>query len=61
MTEQHDMESMREAEAAWERSAAKAPQTKAEFKTPSQIPVKTAYSPLDLEDAGHADEIRLPG
>ncbi len=61
MTEQHDMESMREAEAAWERSAAKAPQTKAAFNTPSQIPVKAAYSPLDLNDAGHADEIGYPG
>ena len=61
MTEQHDMEALKEAQAAWMGSAAKAPQTKAEFKTPSQIPVNAAYSPLDLEDAGYPDDVGYPG
>ena len=61
MTERNNEETLREAGAAWASSAASAPQTKAEFKTPSQIPVGASYSPLDLEDAGYPDDIGYPG
>ena len=60
MTEENNKEIMREAGAAWASSAASAPQTKAEFKTPSQIPVEASYSPLGLEGAGYPDDIGVP-
>ena len=61
MTEHNDKDTMREAGAAWAKNAAGAPQAKAEFNTPSQIPVEASYSPLDLEDAGYSDNIGYPG
>ncbi len=61
MSDQDYTDQLKAAEAAWAKSAAAAPQLRSEFKTSSQIPVKAAYSPLDQEDAGLAEDIGFPG
>ena len=54
-------ENLSHSEAAWREKAAAAPQRKAVYKTPSQIPLEPLYTPEHLLETDYARDIGMPG
>ena len=55
-----------EAKAAWERenllpSLEQVPERKAEFRSPSRIPIHRIYTPLDVSDKDYEEQVGFPG
>src|SRR3972149_6456046 len=55
-----------EAKAAWEKehllpSLENAPERKAEFRSPSQIPIQRIYTPQDVSDKDYEEQVGFPG
>ena len=56
-----DMDRAREAEEAWRRDTADAPEDPRLYSTLSDIPVERVYTPLHLEERDYQRDIGLPG
>ena len=56
-----DMDRAREAEEAWRRDTADAPEEPRLYSTLSDIPVERVYTPLHLEERDYQRDIGLPG
>ena len=56
-----DMDRAREAEEAWRRETADAPEEPRLYSTLSDIPVERVYTPLHLEERDYQRDIGLPG
>ncbi len=56
-----DMDRAREAEEAWRRDTADAPEEPRLYSTLSDIPVERVYTPLHLEERDYQGDIGLPG
>jgi len=59
------LEELRRKKAGWDenlqKNLEKRPERKDEFKTDSNIPVETVYTPLDLENFDYLEQLGLPG
>ena len=56
-----EIKKLKERQAVWRERNAAEPQLVDGFKTPSQVPVETVYTPSDLEQADYRRDAGLPG
>ena len=56
-----EIKKLKERQAVWRERNAAEPQLVDGFKTPSQVPVETVYTPSDLEQADYRRNAGLPG
>ncbi len=65
MFKEDKLEELRRKKAGWDenlqKNLEKRPERKDEFKTDSNIPVETVYTPLDLENFDYLEQLGLPG
>ena len=56
-----ELERLRQKGAEWREKNASRPQRRANYKTPSQIPVEPVYTPENVPDADYLGDMGLPG
>ncbi len=61
MFSQEELETLRQQGDQWRAENASAPQRKPSFKTPSQIPIETVYTPEHLAEMDYLRDVGLPG